>query len=196
MIKRFSVFSIFVFCLFLIIACVTVNIYFPAGEVQKAADKIVEEARPEPKKGGGSSLEPLHLPWLARLASLTRSGVAFAEVNIDISTPAIRSLRESIAGRFDSLKDYYRRGTLGEDNRGYVEIRDQSGLDLKQKADLRRLADAENRDRDALYKEIIKANKMDPRFKTEVEKIFSKSWRSKAIPGSWIQNDDGTWVRK
>ena len=30
---------------FLIVSCVTVNIYFPAAEVQKAADRIVDDVR-------------------------------------------------------------------------------------------------------------------------------------------------------
>jgi uncharacterized protein YdbL (DUF1318 family) len=66
----------------------------------------------------------------------------------------------------------------------------------KEKADLRRLAKAENSDRKNLYTEIIKANNLEPRFLPEVEKIFANSWRQKALSGSWIQNDDGTWVKK
>jgi hypothetical protein len=37
------------FCLILVASCVTVNIYFPAAEVQKAADKIVDDVRQEEK---------------------------------------------------------------------------------------------------------------------------------------------------
>jgi uncharacterized protein YdbL (DUF1318 family) len=85
---------------------------------------------------------------------------------------------------------------LGENNQGYVELRDQSGLNLKEKADLRRLVKAENQDRRSLYMEIIRANKLEARFLPEVERIFANSWRKKALAGSWIQNDAGTWVRK
>jgi uncharacterized protein YdbL (DUF1318 family) len=194
--KKFSILSAVLLCLILVIACVTVNIYFPAGEVQKAADEIVDEVRPGQKEGESTSRFQTRPRWSTRLAPFFAPGLAFAQVDIDISTPAIRALRASLAGRFGSLKGFYSRGSLGENNKGYIELRDQSGLDLKGKADLRRLVKAENRDRKDLYMEIIKANNLEPRFLPEVEKIFANSWRKKALAGSWIQNDDGTWTRK
>jgi uncharacterized protein YdbL (DUF1318 family) len=194
--KKFSMCSAILLCLILIIACVTVNIYFPAGEVQKAADEIVDEVRPGQKQGEGTSLYQIPRRSFTRLAPFFAPGLAFAQVDIDISTPAIRALRASIAERFASLKGFYGRGGLGENNQGYVELRDQSGLDLKEKADLRRLTNAENRDRKDLYMEIIRANNLEPRVLPEVERIFANSWRKKALSGSWIQNDDGTWVKK
>ena len=44
--SRFLILGVIVF----IISCVTVNIYFPAAEVQKAADVIVEDVRQLDKK--------------------------------------------------------------------------------------------------------------------------------------------------
>lgn len=194
--KRFSIFFAILFCLILIMACVTVNIYFPAGEIQKAADEIVDDVRQGQQGEKGSSLHQIRLQWLARLAPSLGPDFAFAQVDIDISTPAIRTLKASLAGRFKSLKGFYNRGALGENNRGYVEIRDQSGLNLKEKADLRKLVTAEKRDRKALYMEILKANNLETRFLPDVERIFANSWRKKAVQGSWIQKDDGTWVKK
>jgi uncharacterized protein YdbL (DUF1318 family) len=194
--KKFSILSAVLLCLILVIACVTVNIYFPAGEVQKAADEIVDEVRPGQKEGESTSRFQTRPRWSTRLAPFFAPGLAFAQVDINISTPAIRALRASLASRFASLKGFYSRGALGENNQGYVELRDQSGLDLKGKADLRRLVKAENSDRKNLYMEIIRANNLESRFLPEVEKIFANSWRKKALAGTWIQNDDGTWTRK
>ncbi len=194
--KRFPIYFAILLCLILIMACVTVNIYFPAGEIQQAAEEIVDEVRPEQNPDKGGSLERIDLPWFVRFVGFLGPGVALAQVDIDISTPAIRALRDSLAGRFESLKGFYSRGALGENNRGYVEARDQSSLNLKEKADLRRLVDAENGDRKALYTEILAANNLEPGFLDEVEKIFANSWRKKAVPGSPIQKDDGTWATK
>jgi uncharacterized protein YdbL (DUF1318 family) len=192
--KRFSI--IFIIPL-LIMACITVNIYFPAAAVQEAADEIVDEVRPEKQGKKGDSLERKHLRWLAWGTSVLGPGVVFAQVDIEISTPSIRALRASLAKRFKSLGRFYRLGALGENNRGYLEIRDLSGLSVKEKAGLRRLVNAENHDRKALYKEILKANNLDMQFLDEVEKLFANSWRSKnLVPGTWIQGDDGAWVRK
>ena len=68
-------------------------------------------------------------------------------------------------------------------------------LSLKEKADLSRLVDEENRDRAALYTEIIKANNLDMGTLAEVQKLFANSWRGKS-PGGWIQQDNGQWVKK
>lgn len=196
MMKRLSVVFLFLLCVTLVMACVTVNIYFPAGEIQRAAEEIVDEARPEQPGKEGGFLEPIPSRWLVNLLRFLGPRSAFAQVDINISTPAIRKLRTSLTNRFGSLRGYYSRGALGENNRGYVEIRDQSGLNLKEKGDLRRLAEAENGDRKALYMEILRANNLDTQFLSEVEKIFANSWRNKAVPGSWIQNENGQWVKK
>ncbi len=194
--KKISVYSAILLCLILIIACVTVNIYFPAGEVQKAADEIVDEVRPGKEEGESTSLYHIRPRWFTRMGRFLAPNLAFAQVDINISTPAIRALKASLAGRFASLKGFYSRGALGENNQGYVELRDQSRLNLKEKADLRRLVKAENQDRRGLYKEIIRANKLEARFLPDVGRIFANSWRKKALAGTWIQNDAGTWAKK
>ena len=183
-----------------IMACVTVNIYFPAGEMQEVAKEIVDEVRQEQaeKKKQKDGLAPR--PAGLRLAGLVEAlGVrqARAQVNINISTPAIRALRSALSGRFNSLRPYYAAGALGENNRGYVEIRDTGGLNLKDKARARKLVDAENRDRSTLYREILRANNLGAQFMGEVERIFANSWRGQnVVPGSWVQNDDGSWARR
>jgi len=195
--KRFSIVSIILLCPMLIMACITVNIYFPAGAIQQAAEEIVDEVRPEQQEEKGSSLDQVHRRWLACLMPLLGPSTAHAEVDIEISTPSIRALRASLVDRFKSLEGFYRRGALGENNRGYVEIRDQSGLSLKEKAELRRLMDAENRNRKELYREILEANNLEASFIDEVERLFANSWRElKVVPGTWIQKDDGTWIRR
>lgn len=194
--KRFSIAIGILLCITLVMACVTVNIYFPAVEIQEAAEEIVEEARPEEPEEKGGALDRIRQRWYVSLLPLLQPGLAFAQVDINISTASIRALRASLAARFPSLREFYKRGALGESNGGYVVIRDQSGLNLKEKADLRRLVDGENRDRKALYIEILEANNLEKRFLPEVEGIFANSWTEKAPPGSWIQKGDGTWLKK
>jgi uncharacterized protein YdbL (DUF1318 family) len=194
--KRISMVLGILVCLTVVMACVTVNIYFPAAEIQQAADEIVDDVRPEQQEEKDGSLEGIRPNWLARLAAYFEPGSAMAQVNIDISSPTIRTLKNSLAGRFGSLKGFYNAGVLGENKTGYLEIRDESGLDLKNKANLRKLVTAENSDRKALYLEILKANNLETRFLPEVEKLFANSWRNKAIAGSWIQKDDGSWIKR
>ena len=186
------------FCLILLAACVTVNIYFPAAEVQKAADKIVGdvtgegEKPPAPAKPGGSSwLEPLRVPGVSLGPS-----TAYAQVNVNVSTPAIRAVRESMRNTFRQMKPYYEKAVVGETNNGFVEVRDTAGLDLKEQAQVRQLVEQQNKDRTSLYREIQAANKYPPEILPQIQKIFANSWREKSHPGWWIQNDAGQWIKK
>ena len=45
------VFTIFIFLFVWVIACVTINIYFPEAAVQKTAEEIVDEVRKSEEEG-------------------------------------------------------------------------------------------------------------------------------------------------
>lgn len=121
---------------------------------------------------------------------------AWAETNIEVSTPAIRALRESIKARSSLLKPFYDKGNIGENNRGLVEVRDTSGLSLKDNAQLNRLKEQENTDRMALYREIVSANNLGAEALPQVQRLFANSWRQKSQAGWWVQTDKGEWSKK
>ena len=181
----------------LLAACVTVNIYFPAAAIQKAADEIVDDVRgtkdqkqPEEKK---SDKQSRLLDSLQKFIGPTE---AHAQINIDVSTPAIRSLKQAMKDNYPQLKNFYDKGAIGENNMGLLEQRDAGSLNLKEKADLNRVMGAENNNRTALYNEIMRANKLGADSLPKIQRIFANSWRDKSQPGWWIQNDQGGWQRK
>ncbi len=184
-------------------SCVTVNIYFPAAAIQDAADKIVEDVRklPEQKPGQAPEQKPGPNPgkssWLERIR-LVRLGPAEAEaaMDINVSTPAIRSLQASMASRFPQLQPFYARNVIGEGSNGLLAQFDTAALSLKDRADVARLVEQENRDRQALYAEILRANNLDMGRIGEVQRLFANSWRGKSSPGWMIQLDSGQWVKK
>ena len=180
----------------LIASCVTVNIYFPAAAVQKAADEIVGDVRTMENKEEQKP-EQKQMNFLQEIKRFVwEPSEAHAQVNIEVSTPAIRALKDSIKKRFTQLRPFYDKGSIGENNFGLLETRDISGLNLKEKADLNRLVDSENKDRKSLYTEIINANKLGRDNLPQVQKIFANSWRDKSQSGWWIQNDKGEWIKK
>jgi uncharacterized protein YdbL (DUF1318 family) len=189
---------VWLFVVFLF-SCVTVNIYFPAAAIQKAADQIVDDVRkaPEhkPEQNPEQKQDKTGLLEQFRFISLGPTE-AHAAVDVNVSTPAIRSLKASMANRFPQLQPLYSKGAIGETNNGLVAVRDTGALSLKEKADLNRLVDQENADRQALYTEIIKANNLDMGKLGEVQKLFANSWRGKSSPGWWIQQDNGQWIKK
>jgi uncharacterized protein YdbL (DUF1318 family) len=185
---------------FLILSCVTVNIYFPSAEVQKAADKIVDDVR---TRGNDMKTEPAPSPApgpSSRMDFLApfsiAPGQAYAATDIDVSTPAIRGIKESMKNRFPQLKPFYDKGALGENNKGQVEAKDSAVLTLQERGQLNKLIDQENKDRAALYSEIATANKLGPEAVPQIEKIFANSWRDKSQPGWWVQDDNGVWGKK
>jgi uncharacterized protein YdbL (DUF1318 family) len=192
--SRFLILGVIVF----IISCVTVNIYFPAAEVQKAADVIVEDVRQLDKKQEQKPQEQQKLnQYYQKLKKLSwGTAEAYAQINIEVTTPAIRALKDSIKARFPQLKPFYDKGNVGESNTGFLENRDLGNMSLKEKADLSRLIEQENKDRKDLYAEIMKANKFGPDVLPQIQKIFANSWRDKSQSGWWIQKDSGEWEKK
>jgi uncharacterized protein YdbL (DUF1318 family) len=193
--KRYALGSLAAVGLTFVLACITVNIYFPEATVKKTAEEIVDEIRQQEqkKKDEGSRTQ---LPALPGTSSFTLVPAAFAQEATNVSTPAIRALKEAMKKRFAELKPYYGGGNIGETNNGLVEIRDEAGLNLQSKAALRKLVKDENGDRTNLYAEVAAALNIEASQIARVQKIFAESWIANAAPGWWIQQDDGKWVRK
>jgi len=195
-------------CLFFIGSCVTVNIYFPASAAQKAADTIIEDIQgkdkapgqqPEkqPEKSGEKPQQTSRLHEGLKGLSFGPANVYAAEADLNISTPAITSIRESLKVRYQQqLKPYFESGVLGLTNNGQIAIRDASGVPLKEKATLNNLVNQQNKDWMSLYEEIARANKLGSDAVPKLQKTFADQLRAKAQAGHWIQTDAGAWVKK
>jgi uncharacterized protein YdbL (DUF1318 family) len=183
-------------CAILASACVTVNIYFPAAAVERAADQIVKETwgdQTEQKQKDG----PQSTFGAPPRISFNLVGEAQAQdADINVSNPAIRALKESIAKRSTSIKPFMDRGSAGISRDGLLTVRGTDGLTLKERAEVQQLVDAENRDREALYLEIAKANNISRESVPKIKAIFAKSWIEQARAGWWIQNEQGNWTKK
>ena len=181
---------------FIVSACVTVNIYFPAAAVERAADQIVKETWGEPAKAAPKpqSYNP-YSPM--RVATLSFIGEAHAqEADINVSNPAIRAIKESIKERSNAIKPFMDRGNIGIGADGLLAIRSTDGLNLKERAETKQLVEAENHDRDNLYAEIAKANNMAKDSIPKIKAIFARSWLEQARQGWWLQESQGNWKRK
>lgn len=183
---------------FILSACVTVNIYFPAAAVERAADEIVRET------WGGPQSPPAKVQPQSRRPPEFFHGAAFSfvsqawaqDADFDVANPAIRGLRDSIKRRSGAIKPYMDKGNVGINQEGLLTIRSSEGLSLKERAEIQQLVDAENRDRERLYSEIAKANNLSPDAVAKIRRIFAKRWIGQAQAGWWIQDDQGGWQRK
>jgi uncharacterized protein YdbL (DUF1318 family) len=193
--KRYTVGSIAAVGLVFVLACITVNIYFPEATVKQAAEEIVDEIRKkDAEKSGQEAVKKLaSLPDPAPFSFVPG---AYAQEATSVSTPAIRALKEAMKNRFPALKPYFDGSNVGETNKGMVEVRDEAGLNLQAKAALRNLVKDENGDRTKLYAEVAKSLNIEASQIERIQKIFAESWIKAAAPGWWIQQEDGVWVKK
>lgn len=183
---------------FISAACVTVNIYFPAAAVQRAADKIVGETWGEQGKEGAQE-SPKSEGFLSgrdyAFAGFAREAFA-QEADINVSNPAIRGLKDSIKTRSESIKPYMDKGNIGIGRDGLLVVRTTEGVNLKERAEIQQLVEAENRDRETLYAEIARANNFPKEKVADIKRIFAKSWIEQAKSGWWVQDAQGSWRKK
>jgi uncharacterized protein len=205
---KVNVWQLGLLALVLITACVTINVYFPAAAAEKAADRVINEvlgpdaSAGKTKSGAGapqSSLLQLNgthaLLWLANQAVefiVPSANAQAADLNVD--SPAVRQLTQSMKARTEQLKPYYESGAIGFTKDGMIEIRDQNAIALPQRNAARKLVSDENADRVNLYREIANANH-HPEWESDIRATFAQRWIEKAASGWYVQDASG-WKKK
>lgn len=99
----------------------------------------------------------------------------------------------------DDIEEFKRDGAVGENNRGFLEVR--SSDKLQQEPEYRKLVEQkvaeENRDRSIIMQRIIEVNhNMTEADLPKVREIFAQMNRDGSRPGDWVQLADGKWVKK
>jgi uncharacterized protein YdbL (DUF1318 family) len=206
---RFAPLPIAVLCVALA-SCVTINVYFPAAAAEKAADKIIEDVwggqaedgrqKREDKRGAIDSApnDPEDAGPILLAAALVLDFLiptAHAQADLNIATPAVRQLTQSMEARHGQLKKYYDAGAVGLTRDGLVEIRDQNLVPLPERNAARKLVADENADRASLYREIAAANN-HPEWEPDIRATFAERWISNAAAGWYYQDASGAWKQK
>jgi uncharacterized protein YdbL (DUF1318 family) len=193
--KRYALGTVAAVGLVFVLACITVNIYFPEATVKQAAAEIVDEIQKKAAEKAGQ--EPIKkISALPVSAPFSFIPAVYAQEATTVSNPAIRALKDSIADHLAALMPALNAGQIGLSNKGLVEIRDEAGLNLQAKAALRNLVKEDNADRMKLYAEVAKALNIEASQIERIQKIFAENWIKGAAAGWWVQNEDGAWVKK
>lgn len=133
--------------------------------------------------------------WLgAFVFGAVLAATAHAQGNLEIDTPAIRALQQSMQKRHAQLEPLYAAGAVGLAGDGTVALRDAASVPLAQRAQVTGAVAAENADRAALYREIARAND-HPEWEGDVRRTFAQRWIDRAQPGWWVQQG-GKWMKK
>lgn len=193
----------------LLSSCVTINVYFPAAAAEKAADRIIEdvwgesEAKPEKDDTRGQRETESLFERNAQRVMLAAAGSvlefivppAHAQADLNIATPAVRQLTQSMEARHAQLRKYYDAGAIGLTRDGLVQVRDQNLAPLPERNALRKLVADENADRANLYREIAAANG-HPEWEADIRSTFAERWVSNAAAGWWYQDAGDAWKQK
>ena len=115
---------------------------------------------------------------------------------LNVSTPKIKAIKKTLRKRYAKLHPFYTGLAVGEGRDGYLALRSDKGLGLKQKRDLKLLVRKENADRKQLYTELAAANEIDRKEVPSIGALFSEQWQKKCRTGWWIQDRKGKWARK
>ncbi|NII10400.1 YdbL family protein [Oleiagrimonas sp. C23AA] len=188
-----------------LIGCVTINVYFPEAAAKKAADQFIGSvlseqatAQPQDQKDADKSQQqqpPGNQPS-ASVFDLLIPAAHAASPNLRIHTPAIDKLHDAMKQRFQQhLKSWLNDGAVGFTQDGMVAVRDAGKVPLSQRAALKSTVAAENRDRQALYREIANANG-HPDWQSDIRSTFAQLWIKKAQSGWYYRDASGHWKRK
>lgn len=110
-----------------------------------------------------------------------------AQYDIKTMTPEIQQALENRQNRYAELANLKAQGSIGENNRGYVESRNGSASST---------VAAENADRGVIYQAIVDQNSLGPSGLSKVEAVFAEVQNEKAKPGEPVQLPSGEWTRK
>ena len=187
--------------LFILAACVTINVYFPAAAAERAAEQFVGDVLGEPNEDG-RLFDPLDL--MEETLLLAANGVfdvlipsaQAQQAEIDINTPQINSIKARMAQRQrSSLNSLFDAGAIGFSSDGLITIRDRSAVELSERRSLESVVADENRDRKAVYREIAVANG-HPEWEQDIRNTFAQQWVNNARRGWYYQDSGGSWRQK
>jgi len=178
---------------------VTVNVAFPQEKLEGAAASIEDmvgsgpPAAPAPAAPARKPEGQAPAPARGRLVWFQPAVVEAQEVpELRTRTPEVMAAIESRRKRRPELDAAARTGCLGENKDGLVDARPGQSCPPT----LGQLVAAENADRMFLYKTLVAQNSMPAGDITRVQAAFAKVRREKAAPGTWIQLENGQWIRK
>lgn len=178
-------------------ACVTINVYFPEAAAERAAGQFVDKVLGEPNPAQPApSPEPSGPSPAAMLLDFLIPSAQAQQANINVHTPQIQAIQARMQQRFTSvLSAYFDSGAIGFTRDGLVAVRDAAAIPLPERAAVNAAVADENRDREAVYREIAIANG-HPEWEAQIRAAFAKQWIEHARAGWYYQTASGTWTRK
>lgn len=174
-----------IFSLFLI-GCAIVNVYvtFPEEKVKKAAEELLAPSTQSPQ-----SFTPTFL-----IKNLYAEEVVVTK-DLKTDSPKIKEAKSKMDSWREKLDEFKKLGYIGETNDFRVVIRElPENKNIEN--EVRKIVEDENRQREVLIKELLRINNAAPNEETKFRKIFGEVAQKYSPTNTWIQTNDGNWIRK
>lgn len=157
-------------------------------EQQAASTLDFIEGKTDSLPGRGEAPPRKKASWRERAWDvLTPMPMAYA-AELKASSPEIAQIAAELRKRNDQIQGLKTKGIVGENNRGYLDMRPAEALtDPNQRNEAQRLVAAENKDRKALYQEVARLNKDQNVSVSTVERVYAVERLKRAKPGEIFQ---------
>lgn len=124
-------------------------------------------------------------PSLLRFGLLVALLLGFTAIGAHAQDLA--AVRQRMEQRLPALDALRQQGVIGENNRGFTEVRSPKG-------DAARISQEENSDREIVYTAI--ARQQSGVTAEQVGRARARQIAQNSAPGVWLQRDNGEWYRK
>jgi len=101
----------------------------------------------------------------------------------------LSAVRARMEERLPTIDDLKAKGAVGENNQGYLEVRDAAAGG----SNARNIVSAENRDRGTVYSAIAEKNKTTSE---QVGRARARRIAANSASGVWLQRENGEWYKK
>ena len=140
-----------------------------------------------------------------RLMTAVLAGLAFcgglwagdAKVDLNVQNPAIQKIEARMRARAAKIEQWKNKGAIGEELTGLLKQLPIPGQGLAEKKEAYDLVAAENDDRNALFRELVLANRLQEIDFGLVAGAYAKLKRQSASGGQRVQDPASKqWVKK
>ena len=164
-----------------------------APEVSVTGEKTALE---EEVLGTYSDIEMEAETWM-----MASTRAARGEGDVKVSSEKKKVFEAIQAQKFnkDDIDEFKRKGYVGENNKGFLEVRSPAELKDNPAAGkfVMEIVDSENKDRKTIMDRVIELkDSLKQAVKDDVLNAFAQIKQKESPRGTWIQLPDGEWIKK
>lgn len=128
--------------------------------------------------------------------------IAFFSINvwsydfkpIEMSPPKVKPYEKRQVARVPDIRKYKALGYIGESETGFLAINPTQAGKAEVQAQVKKLIDEENKDRQAVVNEVVKYNKLNAKQKEILIKTIYEVFRDSSAKGTFYF-EKGTWQK-